>query len=254
MALSGAGSFADLARSYSKGLYAEKGGDMGWQYFYQVRVLFTSEDPAKAIFELREGDVSEIFETGGSWAFFKCDADPISPDFEDQETVDLVRTYIEQNDRGFIEEHLLDKAEEFKTLAEEEGFIEASLEMGLFPPKETDYFPISYGNVLPKTVRVLGGEPDVLRAAASNEEFFQTIFSLSEGDISDPILLNERILVMLFEDQRPAPDEDLEDLDNTLEYLSSYFLDRDLSSFIIEDDLYIDNFLETFYSTIAPQR
>jgi len=93
MALAGQSSFSELARSYSKGFYADKGGDMGWQYHYQLEVLFETEDPVDEIFNLKEGEVSDIFESGSSWVFFRCDSESVAPDFNEEGLLDTVKEY-----------------------------------------------------------------------------------------------------------------------------------------------------------------
>ncbi|MCK4778113.1 MAG: SurA N-terminal domain-containing protein, partial [Actinomycetia bacterium] len=49
-------SFEELARAHSKDMYAEKGGDMGWRFFYDLEIDFDSIDPVETIFQLKEGE------------------------------------------------------------------------------------------------------------------------------------------------------------------------------------------------------
>ena len=252
MAVSGSSSYEDLARSYSKGFYADKGGDMGWQYYYQIRILFNEDAPADSIMALGQGDISPVYLSGTSWIFFRCDGESVVPELEDQEVLDDIRSYIESNELGVIEEYFIGEAEEFRELSQSEGFIEASIEKRLFPPKETNFFPVNYGGAFAqRALQVAGEEPDLLAAASYNEEFYERLFSLGIDGVSEPILLSDLIVVVKMIEERTAPEDDQESLASTLEYLSSMYLDQELSRFVIDDDLLVDNFQETFSAYIA---
>jgi hypothetical protein len=256
MAIAGESSFADLARSYSKGYYADKGGDMGWQYYYQLQVLFESEEPLQAIFSLREGDISEIFESGSSWVFFRCDSEPVSPDFKEEGLLDTVKDYVLSNEKGVIEAHFMAEAEAFRKRAQEIGFNKASIEKGLFPPNDTEYFPINYMETFQQRRLLVRGQKDspIFASAANNEDFFLKLFSLKEGEVSEPILLSDNILVMVLLDERERSEEDLESLDPYIDFMTSSSLERDLQSRIIDEDKLVDNFQETFFRYILPQQ
>ena len=255
MAVDGTSSFDDLARSFSKGFYADKGGDMGWQYYHQIRILFNEDDPANTVFDLRQDDISPVYLSGTSWVFFRCDSESITPDLEDPEVLEDVRSYIEINELGVIEEYFISEAEAFRDTAQTDGFVEASIEQGLFPPKETDFFPINYGGAFfQKPLQVAGDEPDLLASASYNEEFYEKMFSLETGAVSEPILLTERIVVAKVLEEREAPLEDTEALAGTLESWSSSYLDRDLRRIIVDSERLVDNFQETFTTQIAGSR
>lgn len=256
MALAGQSSFSELARSYSKGFYADKGGDMGWQYHYQLEVLFESEDPVGEILSLNEGEVSDIFESGSSWVFFRCDSESVSPNFNEEGLLDTVKEYVTSNEKGVIESHFMLEAEAFRRKAQDIGFNQACSEEGLFPPDDTEYFPINYMEVFEqKRVRIKGSEDSSLFAsAANNEDFFIKLFSLKEGEVSEPILLSDSILVMVLLDEREMSQEELGDLDYYIAFMLSSSLERDMQTFIIDEDKLVDTFQEAFFQYIMPQQ
>ena len=254
MALAGQSSFSELARSYSKGFYADKGGDMGWQYYYQLEVFFESEDPLEEILNLKEGEVGDIYESGSSWVFFRCDSESVSPDFNEEGLLDTVKEYVTNNEKGVIEAHFMLEAEAFRRKAQDMGFNKACIEEGLFPPDDTEYFPINYMEIFEqKRLRIKGSDDSSLFASAgNNEDFFLKLFSLKEGEVSGPILLSDNILVMVLLDEREMGQEELDTLDSYLAFMLSSSLERDMQTYIIDEDKLVDNFQEAFFQFIVP--
>ena len=254
MALNGQTSFAELARSYSKGFYAEKGGDMGWQYRYQLDVLFDSEEPVDALYALNEGDVSEIYPSGSSWVFFRCDGDVLTPDFTDDELLADVKSYVLENEKGVVETYFMQEAAAFKSNAEQVGFNEASIDEGLFPPDDTTYFPVNYMEVFSQSPVRASSDATPLASAANNEEFFLELFALEQGQISEPILLRDHILVMIMRDERPLSDEQRTQMESYLDYMATASLDRDVRSLVIDEDKLVDDFQEAFFQYVMPSQ
>jgi hypothetical protein len=252
LALAGSSSFEDLARSYSKGFYADKGGDMGWQFYHQLEIFFDSQEPVQSIFSLTEGEISDVFASGRSWLFFRVDSEPVDPDLEDQEITDIVKSYILNNEKGVIESYFLAEAEDIRDRAEETDFAAASLENGLIP-KDTEYFPVNYGGIFEDLpVRVKGDDSALLSSAASNEDFFVTLFSLEEGGISDPVLLSDKVLLVALLDERESQEDLLSERAAGL--MITRNLETDLRLNLIQDDLLEDRFQDAFYTYIIPQR
>ena len=255
LALSGQSSFGDLARAYSKGYYADKGGDMGWQYYYDLEILFDSDEPLAGIFDLREGDVSAVFASGSSWIFFRCDADAVAPDLSDEELLLTIGNYVLDNEKGIIEAYFMEKAEQFKAAAEAGSFTEAAMKEGVYPPGETEYFAVNYADVFSaRPVKARGEVEGLLQSASTNENFFSEAFSVEVGEMTDPILLNDRIVVLKVMDEREIPEEDWETLDVSLTYLPLFNLDRDVRTLIVEEDKLVDNFSDTFFTNIYPRQ
>jgi len=254
MAVSGQGSFAELARSYSKGFYAEKGGDMGWQYRYQLETMFDSDAPVDALFGLQQGETSEVYPSGSSWVFFRCDSDIILPDFTEEDLLADVKSYVLENEKGVVETYFMQEAAAFGQTASEIGFAEASIQEGLFPTKETRYFPVNYMEVFSrKPVRTAESDEGILASAAGNEEFFQELFALEEGQISDPILLRDNIVVMIVRDERPLSEDDRTEMEPYLEYTVTASLDRDIRTLLVDEDKLVDDFQEAFFQYVMPR-
>jgi parvulin-like peptidyl-prolyl isomerase len=254
MALTGQGTFEDLARSFSKGPFAEKGGEMGWQYYHYFQALFGDEDTVDRIFDLEQDEVSELIPSGGSWVFFRCDAEAAAPDLEDAETLAVIRSYVATSERGVIDAYFVEQAEEFRATAEEEGFSKASVAMKVFPPVETEYFPINYAGIFArKPVAAVSDDSGVMSSAAFDPDFLTKLFSLEVGEVSEPITVGDNVVVATLLDERKMPEEDVQGIVESMESLSFLSLNQELGTILIDEDKLEDNFQEAFYKYVVPR-
>ncbi len=251
----GSGSFDELARSYSKDPYAEKGGDLGWQYYHQVETLFGKQEPVDTIFALKEGEVSPVLESGGSSVFFRADSAPVEPDFRQADTLKAVRDYILSSEVGVAETYFLDEGKKLAAAAKDKGFNRALADAALFPPLETDFFPVNYGNALPtRRVRVKGDDQSALTGAAFDEDFFRALSALPKGGVTEPLLLGDRVIVAALLEERPMPPKDLELVESSVDSLALQALQQDLPQDLIDAKKLDDHFQETFFTKILGNR
>ena len=137
-------------------------------------------------------------------------------------------------------------AEQFKARAEESDFQTAAREFNLFPSKESDYFPINYGSIFQKKPMTVNGQnSDELSSAVNNELFFEELFSLKKGEISEPIVLTNYLLVFEMTDEREEPQDDMENFKNNLKNFKLNTTQKELSQFVINQDLFDNRFFET---------
>ncbi len=252
LAINGEMSFEDLAREYSDigDFYKDKGGDMGWQYAYDLDFIFNSEETVNKILDLSEGQISnEIYEielvAAKSWVFYRANSYVNDPDPSDTELITEIKEYISLKDQNVIETYYMEQAEEFKLRAEEVGFSQAALEFDLYPAKETNYFPINYGNIYQgKSITVNGEASEVLSSVSNNEYFYEELFSLREGDISEPIVLSNHLIIVKMIDERTAPAEDMETLETTISSIKQTSMQKDLSGIVIDQNLFVDRSFE----------
>jgi hypothetical protein len=250
-ALAGEASFDELARSFSKGFYADKGGDMGWQYYYDLEVFFDNIEAVDEVFVLEDGEISEVLESAGSWVFFRADSAVVQADLEDQEVLDRIRDYILTNEVGVAEEYFLEEAARLAASAREVGFDGAVLDAGVSPVYRTEWVPINYGSIFySKRLRVVGDDQNVIGAATRDEDIFRTAFSLGIDEVSDPLLIGDRVVVMTVTGERETPAEDVQAAGDSLESLDLRVLENDLPDYLVHDDLLVDNFQDTFFTTI----
>ncbi len=242
-------SFEELARAHSKDIYAEKGGDMGWRYYYDLETEFEDKDPLQTIFQLQEGEISPVLKSRFGWVILRCDSPAIEPDFEDEETLQVVRDYVMRYEKGMVEDFTLQQAESFRERIDDVGFLGASLETG-HPVGTTDYFPLNYQSFyFLSSVRSSTEQFDISSAAYS-EDFFLRAFSLTPGQVSSPILLDDQVLILRLDDIRQPPAQERELIDDYYNYYAQQSLEQDLQNALLKPEYLEDNFDATFYQYV----
>lgn len=241
--------FSELAQTQSADSFSEKGGEMDWMMYYQLKPEFPSEEALDRVFNLRDGEISDIIvnESGSrtTWTIYKVDSAAVPADIADEETAATVRDYMERYEAGLIEDYLLAEAETFRETAGASDFISASTELGV-PFDITDYFPINYGgSFFLKPVRSMT-DTNVLGGAMYNEDFFKTAFGLSSEEISDPVILDAHVIVLQMIDEREPPEEELNQLETYYPFIVRQNRDEALRRYFLESEDLVDNFYPVF--------
>src|SRR5208337_2754704 len=86
--------FEELAKTYSKDEFADKGGDMGWRYAYDVEADFDSKDTAQKVLTLKAGEMSDVLKGTFGWLIYRCDSEAAEADFASASVQDDVKNYI----------------------------------------------------------------------------------------------------------------------------------------------------------------
>ena len=102
--------FEELARTYSKDGYADKGGDMGWRYAYDLEADFETKDVAQKVLSLKAGELSDVLKGTFGWMIYRCDSEATQPDFSDPSVLDDVKGYITKYEKGKIEDYFNGRA------------------------------------------------------------------------------------------------------------------------------------------------
>ncbi len=247
------GSFEELARAHSKGLYAEKGGDMGWRYFYDLEADFEGPQPVEQVFALGEGELSPVLKSRFGWVIFRADSQPVELDTSDPEALKVVRDYLMKYEKGKVEDYFQARAESFVKRVRETSFTLAGVELGQ-PTYQTDFFPVNYQGVyVLDPVRSLDQNVS-LASAAYSQEFFVQAFSLAPGQVSEPVLLDDQVVVLSLADTRTAPRQELDLMDRFHEYFVNQSRQQDLQTALLNPDYIVDDFNQTFYQSIFPRQ
>jgi parvulin-like peptidyl-prolyl isomerase len=242
-------SFEELARAHSKDAYAEKGGDAGWRYFYDLESEFEQKEPLEAVMGLAEGALSGVLHSRYGWVIYRCDSPTLRPDFGDAETLRVVRGYLMRYEKGQVEDYMVKLAEAFRQRARDLGFLGAALAQNL-KTQQTEYFPLNYqGIYFLAPLRAADQEADIA-SAGSNEEFFLKAFRLALGEVSEPVLLEDQVIVLRLEDVRQAPQEQLDLSGEYLAYFGRQALQADLQAGLLKPEYLKDNFHDTFYTYV----
>jgi parvulin-like peptidyl-prolyl isomerase len=237
-------SFEELARNHSVDRFAEQGGDAGWVYVYQLNRDFEDEATVQEILSLDTGEVSPVLEAINGWVIYRLDDGPLPIDLETEEGVTTVRDYMNAFERGIIEDYLLAQMDELRANATNGEFQAAaeSLEAEVFT---TDYFPVNYGN-LPYFPTISSPDTDLIDDAAFRQSFLEQAFSIDEGELSEPAVLRDSVVVVQLLDEREAPEDSMDFMDSFYPFLIQQFHSEDLQSRIIDPELVEDNFNQAF--------
>ncbi|MEX2443676.1 MAG: SurA N-terminal domain-containing protein [Alkalispirochaeta sp.] len=234
----------DLARTYSRDLYADQEGEIGRIYAYELQQEMINPDDVEALSALEPGEISDPIETTAGWAFYEALAPSESVDLSQEETLQAVRSYLQNFEQGRIQDYVQSEAERFTQGAEAEGFAEFA-EAESRDLLTTPFFPINYGD-LQLFGRLESSQIPELSDAAYRESFFETAFSLAEDAVSEPIALRRSVLVMQLREERPARESDIAFIDQYYDTLLREFRSDEIESAFINDDLLQDNFAQAF--------
>ena len=247
---SGALSFEEAARNHSKDAFASKGGDMGWQYAWEIRSDLKDPALATELLALPAAGVSKVYETvAGSWAFYRIDEAAVLADPGSEDLLRTVTDYMNRFERGSIEEWSIGLAKDFSAEATN-NFRGAASARGL-AVKETNAFPLNYGGAFNLGYFALLDTLDTqsnpeLSGANTNETFLKAVFSLEAGQISEPVILNNSVIVARVLEIRPADE-------STLGLIEAYYpsivqdgLGRELTNSILQSPKLTDNFFPAF--------
>ena len=237
----GTKSFEELSRLYLS-TDINTGGDIGWKYFYDLERDFENAESAELIFSLAPSEYSEILMSRFGPVIYRSDSEIMMPEFIDLEILNEVRNYLNRYNRGFIEDYYSEQAQNFKNLAATEGFNNTAVMLGT-STAESNFFPINFQNIN-SVQRVSAVDSNILQTAPYYQDFFKQAFKLKPKEISEPIYLDEAILLLELIEEKLIDDTKKNQLKNFHNYFVDYTILKDLETYIFESDLFINNFVE----------
>ncbi|MBT3275769.1 MAG: hypothetical protein HN368_21650 [Spirochaetales bacterium] len=248
----GIATFEDQAKNFSTDGFAEEGGDMGWREYNSLAPDFIDNAKLESLFSLQKGAISGIAETNFGWVMYRVDEAAVEADLNEEETLRSVRTYMGRFERGKIEDYLFQNAERFSLIAAASTFEAAAADVGV-SVKTTESFPINYGNEFFFGSVQTTDEAQDLSNAAYDENFFSVLFSLEEGDTSEPLVLSDNVGVFQLKESSALLDEDLGFLGDYYPFIAQQYIEQDLNSFILSSDQFEDNFTSVFSEIFLSQ-
>lgn len=185
--------FEDAVSEYSEKFYSSNDGKLTSSYGYQIDQMVAKAENAAEIKALSKDVLSSAIQTTKGWSIFRGNGDVTSPDFTTDKMIDVVRKYMNSNEAGTIEDYYLSQAKDFAALAATSNFESAAKKFNV-KSQAVPAFPMNYGNVslygtIPSSIKELGG-------ASSNENFLKKAFALKNGDISEPVVVGNYIIVL----------------------------------------------------------
>lgn len=231
--------FADAVSEYSNKSFSNSEGKLTNAYRYQIENILVEKADMDKLVALSKDDVSEVIPTGAYFSIFKADDEALIPDFDSDDTVNQVSSYITTYENSIIEDYFTEKAKAFAAEAKKTSFKAAATALNV-KTTELAPFPLNYGNV--SVTSSLTSSEAAFRNADSNENFLTTAFSLNKNEISEPLLLNRNVVVLqLTEESAPAADAD-----KSLPDLSSYDKSSAQAA-ILKSDKLENHFMEVYF-------
>lgn len=247
--------FENLAEEFSiHEESAQQRGERGRMYRHELEREILEPQDVDRLFETAEGEVTDLIDTQTGYAFFRVDAAATDPDFEDDEMLAEVRAYMEEFERGTLEDHMFGQAEDFAfTVRDGAGFEETG---EAYPARltETSFFPINFGNqpYLP-AVETIDGEG--LSDAQSRESFFRSAFSISDGEVTDPIVLRDYVVVLELIEERESDPTESEMIAQIVPQLFRQYQAQEVERSLLDPSHIEDNFAAVFSRHfLQPQR
>jgi len=247
-------SFEEAARTHSKDEFADKGGDMGVRYVFELTSHIPEESDREALLALGVGDVSGLISVPAGWAFFRVEEAARTAAADDSAVIEKARSYLYSFERGRMEDWAIANAESFARDIQANGLEAAAEQSGKtiqsFGPVPLNYgnTQASYGNVpLFKTLDRFG--ISALNNAVSNERFWEIAFSTDLNAPSEPLVIADTVMVLVPTSEQSADDSSIFIAQNYYTYKAGQFSEISLKNHILESDKLEDKFFETFIQT-----
>ena len=234
----------DLARTYSRDVYADQGGSMGKTPAHEVERLHSDPADLDTLLALSAGETTDLIETVGGWAFYSAVSDPQPFDMTVAENMAQVREYIQIYAQGLIQDYARNRADAFAETARESSLLAAATADGT-EVLETPSFPINYGNV-PLFGRVQADDIPDLADAAYNTQFLESAFSLDMGEISDALILRESAIVITPLEESDVTEETSDFIVQYFPYLTQQYQSEEIEPAYVDREKLEDNFNQAF--------
>ena len=231
--------FEDAVSEYSGKNYSSSEGKLTNSYQYQIANILQNKDELSKITGLSTGAMSEVIQTYSGYSIFKNDGSMTKPDFENDEIQRVVTNYISVFEANLIEDYYTEMAEKFIKDAKASDFDSASDNYDVYV-SEIAQFPINYGNV--NILDTIDSSEEGMESAYKNENFLKTAFSLKLNDYSEPMVLDNYIVVLQYTTEGSS-DDDTVNTSLLVSYDQSAVSSRIMSS---ENDKLENNFLTTY--------
>jgi len=245
--------FEDAARNHSV-VSKDSGGDIGSRYVYQMESLIPDAAINQTVLGLRRGELSDLIRTGENWSIFRAEEELKKADFNDEAVMERVRAYVNENERGRMEDWAIEQANEFIADAKETSFENAAnwrtMERFKIGP-----LPINYGSIdlfsMLEFFPISGFSDQDTQNMSSNENFWTTAFKTAVQTPSEPLVQGSNVIVLY---PLEEINEDEEFLKNVASMYSSYWVqyvaEQSLQYYFLESGKMEDNFWDVFFSML----
>ncbi len=191
----GSKTFEDALKEIENKKLTDENGKLEKASREDVAELFPDNADLDKVITLKSGEFSDVLQTSGmDYVIIRCDGDAKQADFDSEEVQNKVFAKMKSEDRGKIEQYLLNMGKEFAEKAKKDGFdavaSEYSKEPILSQPFSLNYASLNY---FPS---ISADKDSVLSPASKNEDFYKDVFSLKDGEVSTAHLLGSNVVVL----------------------------------------------------------
>jgi hypothetical protein len=243
----GSVTFEDAAKTHSKDEYADKGGDTGLKYAFELSTEITDAASREKVLNLSKGSLSDLIKGATGWTFYRAEEDPRPAATADAALLAKARSYMVSFEKGKIEDYLIAKANEFAEKARSMGFANAASALAL---TKKSFGPISlnYGDI--EILKGLNNQKvDELAGASTNETFWKTAFATPLQTPSKPIVVGNYVVVMNPVSETKADDSTTAIIDYYYNYVAGQYSERTLRNYFLSSKKLKDQFFDTFVRT-----
>jgi len=252
----GASTFEDAAKAQSKDNYADRGGDMGVKFCYEIDNEISKPEDREAIYSLGKGEMSGVISTNDGWAFFRAEDALVKADFNDYSVMDRVRSYVKSFERGRMEDWAVGQANEFISESKNSGYANAARYRNLVR-KNIGPLPLNYGDVdLFTTLESFtdsGLSAEELKGLSQNENFWKKTFTTPINALCEPLVQGSNVFVFIPTEETIADESAIADIASTLktQYLQRT-ADQSLQKYFLNYGKMTDHFDDTYFKVFSP--
>lgn len=203
-------SFEDAVILNATKTLTDDNGKVTANYRTDINRYFPDNEHLKTVLALKPSELSSVVSLdNGMFAIVRCNAEPALPDFESEALISNIRNYMNRNEKGLLENYIVNMAGKFVESAKASGFEKAAadFEGSSLSVETSNLFGINYGNASSLPTLPAQG---FFNAVSKNESFFKKAFALKSGEISEPILAGSEVAVLTLEEEKEVDEYTLD--------------------------------------------
>jgi hypothetical protein len=247
----GTKTFEEAAQTQSQDTYADRSGEMGIRMAYELTSDIPDSQERESVIATLPGEYSPVVKVPTGWAFFRAEEAVYPADTTDTANLDKIRYYMNRFARGRIEDWLFERARLFISDVEERNFDTVLEEWGM-QKRDFGPLPLNYGEV---TIDYQGVNQfptlsaqsiSELIPAKTNENFWRTAFFTPLGSPSEPLVIENNVVVLY---PREETTKDAADTEGIAAFYSTWIsnnAETSLRSHFISNEKLEDKFFETY--------
>jgi hypothetical protein len=247
----GTKTFEEAAQTQSQDNYADRGGDMGIKMAYELASEVPDAQERETVIATALGEYSPVVKVPTGWAFFRAEEAARPVDIAETANIDKIRSYMREFQRGRMEDWLFAQARELISAVGESGFDSALASKGLLK-QNFGPLPVNYGGVTmdyqQKNLFTTLSSQSIpeLYPAESNDNFWRVAFSTPIGTPSEPLVVENNVLVLYPEEETVKDAAELEGVHTFYTPWINNNSERSLRSYFINSKRLDDKFIGVF--------